>query len=68
MHWMNTKTLLRLGKNISLEYKLADLWVGLYPDKVYLRPINHKRQWINHLWICLLPCLPIHITWKGGDK
>lgn len=39
---------------IRLEYKLQDMWIGLF--------------WRRHgsggdVWICLLPCLPIHISW-----
>jgi hypothetical protein len=37
-----------------LEWKPQDLWVGAY----------WKSGWDRFdLWICLVPCLPIHI-WK----
>ncbi len=42
--------------NIKLEFKLQDLWIGGY------------YQYVNedtHLYICLVPCLPIHFTWKS---
>ena len=41
---------------VTLEFKKEDFWVGAYwrYDRAY-------QIW--HLWICLLPCLPIHITW-----
>ena len=42
---------------ISLEFKLEDLWIGAYwrYDGVYM---------LQHLWICFIPCFPIHITWE----
>lgn len=37
---------------ITLELKLADMWVGAF----------FKRSGdVLHVWICLLPCLPIHL-------
>ena len=41
---------------ISLEFKLEDLWVGIYWRR-------DKHYWLNHIWICLIPCFPIHISW-----
>lgn len=35
---------------VRLEWKLQDLWIG-----AYWQPGN--------LWICLLPCVPIHVSW-----
>lgn len=36
-----------------IEWKLQDLWVGVYwkdtPEQL-------------DIWICLIPCLPLHIT------
>lgn len=37
---------------IRLEFKLADLWIGAF----WQRRIDGL-----HIWICFLPCLPIHI-------
>lgn len=39
-----------------LEFKLEDLWIG-----AFFRANQSDRRW--HLWICLLPCLPLHLTW-----
>lgn len=45
--------------SIALEFKLADLWIGLF----------WKRQAQTlHLWICLLPTLPLHIVIRKGAK
>ena len=40
---------------VTIEFILNDLWVGAYwrRDKVY---------GLFHLYICLVPCIPIHIT------
>lgn len=47
------------GGYVALEWKLADLWVGAFfkIDREY--DGAHKLE----VWICLLPCLPIHIAW-----
>jgi hypothetical protein len=39
---------------VSLESKLQDMWVGAYWK---------NGDYIFHLWICVIPCLPIHIEW-----
>ena len=41
---------------VGLEYKLADLWVGAF----YAR-----KGAILHVWVCVVPCLPIHIEIGG---
>ena len=40
---------------VTIEFKLQDLWIGAYwrYDKAYQ---------LQHLYICLIPCIPIHIT------
>ena len=44
------------GVRFRLEYKPVDLWVGAYyaSESVEGRPLKH-------LWICFLPCFPVHI-------
>ena len=37
---------------LALEWKAADLWIGAFWD---------RRGPLLNLWICLLPCLPIHV-------
>lgn len=58
------------GKRVkaSLEFKAADFWLGLYwkPLYAFLTPSNphadRREQRIGFAaWICLLPCLPIHV-------
>lgn len=38
--------------SVTHEFKLADLWVGLFYAK--------GPTGLN-MWVCLLPCLPIHV-------
>jgi hypothetical protein len=55
--------------NICLEYKLADMWVGVFwrsgetcmPQGApsFSLPICKLVE----VWICLVPCFPIHIQW-----
>lgn len=44
---------------LSLEFKLQDFWVGAFWKTSY-------TEWSNtvhfDLWLCLLPCFPLH--WK----
>lgn len=49
---------------LQLEFKPQDLWVGAYWRRALLeRPL---KGWFYRydLWVCLLPCLPIHLTWE----
>jgi hypothetical protein len=36
-----------------IEFKPADIWIGVYWE---------RRPWL-HLWVCLLPMVPIHL-WR----
>lgn len=40
--------------NCELEWKPQALWIGAYWKRL--------GNCID-LWVCLLPCLPIHISW-----
>jgi len=41
---------------VRLEWKPEDLWVG-----VFWRRSGRRTD----VWVCLLPCLPIHIEWHA---
>lgn len=42
----------------AFEWKLQDLWVGAF----------WKRQGnCVDLWICFLPCVPLHVSWWWHD-
>jgi hypothetical protein len=52
----------RLNIAWQLEFKKADLWVGVYwsPDPEYV-----PRS--GSLWLCLLPMVPLHVDWWPTD-
>ena len=43
------------GWHCQLEFKLEDMWIGAYWRRGSL-------SW--DLWICLVPCVPLHISWR----
>jgi len=49
--------------NIRLEFKLADLWIGAFwtIDR-FEGDESEPSAATLHMWICLIPMLPIHIT------
>ena len=46
--------------SLSIELEIRDMWIGIYwrHDKLY-------QLW--HLYICIVPCLPVHITWQDKE-
>lgn len=45
---------------IKLEFKPEDCWIGAY----WKRHLATLGVWEYNLWVCLIPMLPIHITWQ----
>lgn len=46
---------------VELEWKPQDFWIGLYTEIRWERvPIVPVR----HIWVCLVPMLPIHLSWE----
>lgn len=39
--------------SVRLEFKLQDAWVGVFWK---------KSPTATDIWICLVPCVPIHLT------
>ncbi len=44
----------RVGWHVCLEFKIQDLWVGVF---------WRRDGCCVDVWICVLPTLPIHISW-----
>ena len=44
---------------VRLEFKLRDFWIGAYWE---------VKKYTTHLWICLVPCLSIHVTWRRKQR
>lgn len=42
-----------------LEFKLQDCWIGAYWD---------RENYFVHLWICLIPMLPLHLWWPYREE
>lgn len=54
---------------IQLEAKLQDLWIGAYwKHSPYYNSKTRDNEKRTDIWICLLPCLPIHITKFRADQ
>lgn len=54
---------------IKLELKWQDIWVGAYwkIEKIPHRGTIYPGAKYFHIWICVVPCLPIHIWWKINE-
>lgn len=50
-----------------LEFKLADMWIGLFYRKSIQIAQYRARRYHLDAWICLLPCVPLHITLTYAD-
>ena len=40
--------------NVRIEFKKQDFWIGAYWDS-------------SNIWICLIPCFPIHISYNSSE-
>lgn len=61
---------------VRVEFKLADMWVGVFwrksrerwaegPEAAWPDLLEHDRV---DVWICLVPCFPLHVVWWGKDR
>lgn len=56
---------------IRIEFKLEDLWVGAFWKSKWQMclPVGDSPSRSEYerssfdLWICLIPCVPIHLSW-----
>lgn len=78
-----TKTLAQKSGShwrLSLEYKLADFWIGMFVDRRYdhvsevgyhhagflQKAFRDPDNWVTStmdVYVCLIPCFPIHFRW-----
>lgn len=47
---------------LALEWKVEDCWVGVFWKRAEILVWPMRQASEVSIWICLLPCLPIHIT------
>lgn len=54
---------------VRIEFKPQDLWVGVY-WRVSKGVVDYKEWTYRNydVWVCLLPTLPIHISWGRGVR
>jgi hypothetical protein len=45
---------------LRVEWKVQDCWIGVFWRRVGLLGYD----W----WVCLLPCLPIHVCYRHGAR
>lgn len=49
--------------SVALEFKLPDLWRGIFPRFKYNKShLDFPLYWRFELWIVIVPCFPVHIT------
>jgi hypothetical protein len=54
---------------VKLEFKLEDFWVGAFWKKELVVVKDPSYYWLDgvgtqyDLWVCIVPCFPIHVTW-----
>lgn len=46
------------GWHCEFEWSPRDLWIGAYWKRI-------GNAW--DLWVCLVPCVPLHISWWYHD-
>lgn len=44
------------------EWKLQDLWIGVFWKTTRCRTDEGEKPFATDIWICLLPCVPLHVT------
>lgn len=45
-----------------IEWKLQDLWVGVFWKTTNCLVDSGEKPLFTDVWICILPCVPIHLT------
>lgn len=49
--------------HVRLEFKLEDAWIGVF----WKRTPQGREAKKTDIWVCLVPCLPVHITIGGSE-
>jgi hypothetical protein len=54
---------------IQIEFKPQDCWVGVFWKRTHYAAFTTRFGWsvprrrMTDVWICLVPMLPLHISW-----
>lgn len=51
----------------KVEWKPRDLVVGVYWKRTFYRTLTYRYRAV-HVWVCLLPCIPIHLTFTREEE
>ena len=46
---------------IKFEFKLQDLWVGVFWNKNYAKTDEGPKLFFTDIYICIIPMVPLHI-------
>jgi len=49
--------------HIRFEWKLPDLWIGAFWKTTMAQLPDGPKPIATDVWICFLPCVPLHITY-----
>lgn len=49
---------------VGLEFKKEDMWIGVFWKVERGNVFDNYTEW----WVCILPCLPIHIIRQEGPN
>lgn len=55
--WLDNHVHFRL----RLEWKVQDMWIGVSWQKLKAPGLRARSY---DVWVCLLPCLPLHLSWQ----
>lgn len=47
---------------LRVEARIRDLWIGCYWKHTMVYTDKGPEKGFTDVWICLVPCIPIHIT------
>jgi hypothetical protein len=51
-----------------LEFKLADMWIGVFWKRSpFWLNTGLPRHIRTDVWVCVLPCFPLHIWWDKKE-
>lgn len=49
----------------GVKFEPRDTWVGVYWDfQPYIWDPDQTYHWVFDLYICVIPCLPLHLSWR----
>lgn len=58
--WTHIKPHALVNFTLCLEFKAADMWVGVFWK--HRKQFPMKRWTRTDVWLCILPMLPVHLT------